>query len=256
MANTFTPRLYLDNNIFIDIENRDYSILDIMDSLNLENGKFMFSSSHFFEALEINHTDPIQRRKWIVKRCKTLEDICKYNYLYTLENGEISWMMQTPFKILDHLEDDKLSETLTPILSFLDKQLRKDFVENCGFDIRTHSNCAARDVFTELDKTLRNTQNQSIDKILTESKKFNDTFEITLSHKYAQYFEILDLMGFAKDKFTSKSNFARFQDSQHAFFASACDVFITSDKRTAAKTSAIFHKEGVKTLVLKINQNN
>lgn len=63
-------------------------------------------------------------------------------------------------------------------------------------------------------------------------------------------FELLDLLGYWKDKETERSNQARLWDSQHAYFASYCDYFISNDKRTRYKAEVVYDIFNVDTKII------
>lgn len=248
------PSIYLDNNIIVDIENGELNLGELMNQLGVENGNFRFSSAHLWEALEMSSDDPKKRRAWLVQRCKTIEDICGSSYIHGFLDGSTQVMVQTPFVMLDSIDSEPLSQTMAPLLKLFNKDVRRAFKEDCPFDIRNLANVHYKKVFAKLDDLLLNHFKQTLDQIIQTSQDYHDDFESHECHKYAQYFELLDLMGFQTDKHTPKSNYARYQDSQHCLSASLCDVFITSDERTAFKSLAVYNKEAVKTIVVTIKR--
>ncbi len=68
-----------------------------------------------------------------------------------------------------------------------------------------------------------------------------------MHNKFGGVFELLDLIGYWKDKYNEKSNYARLWDSNHAYFSSFCDYFISDDKRTRNKANVAFHIFDIKT---------
>lgn len=60
-------------------------------------------------------------------------------------------------------------------------------------------------------------------------------------------FNILDALGFWLDKVNVGSTMNRIYDANHAYFASACDYFITNNRNTRNKANFIYHIWGYKT---------
>lgn len=76
----------------------------------------------------------------------------------------------------------------------------------------------------------------------TSANKLFDTF----LHAYAQ----LDMYGYHPEKLSKKNTYENMtNDGQHAFYAAHCDFFVTNDKRTTAKTSALYEKYEIKTVI-------
>lgn len=64
---------------------------------------------------------------------------------------------------------------------------------------------------------------------------------------FQSFFNAMDMLGFWKDKRTNRSNLARSYDANHAYFASACDYFVTNDQRTRNKANVLYYYFGMKT---------
>ena len=64
---------------------------------------------------------------------------------------------------------------------------------------------------------------------------------------FQSFFNAMDMLGFWQDKRTERSNMARSYDANHAYFASACDYFITNDRRTCNKANVLYYYYGMKT---------
>ena len=71
-----------------------------------------------------------------------------------------------------------------------------------------------------------------------------------LHQKIATIFNLLDIVGYWKDRKNLKSDLARMYDSSHAFFSTYCDYFISNDKRARYKTKVAFEIYKIQTQVL------
>ena len=45
-----------------------------------------------------------------------------------------------------------------------------------------------------------------------------------------------------------------YTDSEHAYYASSCDIFVSDDKRLREKTSAIYSEKGIRTFVVSTSE--
>lgn len=71
-----------------------------------------------------------------------------------------------------------------------------------------------------------------------------------IANKMAGIYELLDFMGYWKDRETPTSNYARLWDASYAYYASFCDYFISDDKRNRNKAKVIYNIYDVKTQVV------
>jgi len=103
-------KIYLDNNIFIYLENGSLTLSDLEEAINGKIDKIFYSASHIQEALEIKGSTEEQRLERINKRLNTIENITKCNYLYeNLEHQTYELLEKPVMKIvtalIPHLED-------------------------------------------------------------------------------------------------------------------------------------------------------
>lgn len=91
-----------------------------------------------------------------------------------------------------------------------------------------------------------NTITESIDVITLhpDGKSFG------LHNRIVGIFELLDMFGYRTDQYTYKSNVARLWDSNHCYFASFCDDFISNDKRTRNKAKVVYNLWDIATKVM------
>lgn len=97
---------------------------------------------------------------------------------------------------------------------------------------------------TILNKSFTEMVSESVNQ---QAKDKGVTFHDEFLHSYMS----LDLVGYNPEKLNKKNTYTNFfNDSQHAFFAGYCDVFITNDNNTKAKAKAIYEKYNITTEVL------
>jgi hypothetical protein len=71
-----------------------------------------------------------------------------------------------------------------------------------------------------------------------------------LHNRIAGIFELLDMIGYWKDKYNEKSNYARLWDADHTYFSTFCNYFISDDKRTRNKAKVVFEIYGITTKIV------
>lgn len=242
-------KVYLDNNIFIDIEEEQYSISDIKSLLNTDNLDIYYSQTHISEADEITSSNRISK---IDVRLKSLSKITNNNYIeIDRETKDLVMNILTPKESMDRLKywDQKYNI----------KERQKDFVNNVsqkqkeevrtilGIDAKKLNNYNYKEILKHLETKKSEFNNMSLNDLIIYSTHLITGNEPTLADKIAATFELLDLIGYWKDCYTEKSNFARHQDSMHTFYSSKCDYFITNDKRTMHKANIIYNIYGINT---------
>ena len=87
-------------------------------------------------------------------------------------------------------------------------------------------------------------------------QSFPDNQNLGLMNRIAGVFELLDMLGYWKDKEKENSNYARLWDAQHTFFASYCDYFVTDDKRTSYKAKVAYNIYKKRTKVISSKNHN
>lgn len=91
--------------------------------------------------------------------------------------------------------------------------------------------------------------------IENEKEKSYPGKEFKLYEDILNIVEILDLVGYWKDKYSTKSNYARAMDGMHIFFSTYCDYFISNDVRTRNKAKVIFEHFNIQTKVISSSGN-
>lgn len=73
---------------------------------------------------------------------------------------------------------------------------------------------------------------------------------VFLHEQICSIFNLLDMIGYWKDKETTKSNMARVYDASHTYLASGCDFFVTNDNRCSKKAKVAYFLKNVKTEII------
>jgi hypothetical protein len=95
---------------------------------------------------------------------------------------------------------------------------------------------------------------ENLIELIEKSISFNpDGMNFGLHNRIAGVMELLDMLGYWKDRETETSNYARLWDSNHTFFASHCDFFVSDDKRTRYKARVVYDIYNITTKVVSSN---
>lgn len=228
--------IYLDNNIIVSIEKNEIDFTPIIkDSRN----SFVYSYTHIQELLEAkNNFDELK-----VLRLKTIRDIMNNVLIYP--NGEVR--IENPENIIQKLK----------MISFLQEQLinavnnfnpdRNKIISELGIDEKRINNYKPEEVIKYINTAVNSN-------LLIEFTDLIDLAGYSLRDRITTLFNLLDFVGFWKDKKTDKSNLARIYDSSHTFFASYCDIFISNDKRARNKAKVAYLLYNIKTRVLSYDE--
>lgn len=216
---------YPDNNIIIDHE-KGKKILPISDKI-----KYVYSYVHLEELQEAGEN--LEKIK--TARFMTIEEITDRSYVEN-ENGTPVICVMKP--------SDKFCVIESPIYKQSSRILHL---------------IANRWIVDENPRYL-------MQKLDIEKKKINNYTPKQIIEKYGEFiscivtrtclieqqafqtiFNVLDALGFWQDVVQAGSTMNRIYDANHAYFATACDYFITDDKKTRNKANVVYQILGYKT---------
>jgi hypothetical protein len=231
-------RVYLDNNIFVSIEDKEIS-LDVFRNID-NNYSYVYSYAHIQELMEAkNNFEDLKRI-----RLKTILDLTDNAYIYP-DNNQISSKIENPEKVILTL---KMLSGLTELTRQAVNNFNIDrarFISLLSIDEKRINNYTPTEVIEYIDKAISN-------RLLIGFNNLIDLSGISLRERISTLFNLLDFVGFWKDKKTERSNLARMYDSSHTYFSSCCDLFVSNDQRARnkAKVAYAFYKIDTKVLSL------
>lgn len=234
---------YFDTNIYAYIENGSLSINQIEEAIGLKISKIFFSASHIQEALEIRGSNTEERKDRIKKRLRTIKALSQSNYLYENLENKVFKLIESPFSVLNTITEveftQEIMKSFSNHITEEQKQSLRDLLE---IDPTRINNYSPTEVLEQLNKKLFETgQEFTFLRLMEHGLSYHPNSEsFGLSNRIAGIFELLDMFGYWKDKFTDKSNYARLWDSSHTSFAAYCDLFISDDKRTRNKAKVVY----------------
>lgn len=242
---------YLDFNIIVGLMNGELTIDNIY---NIDNRIkiFPFSSSHIQEIDNIIHKDIHLKEKYIKNHLEYLSNISLNNYLNIDLNNNVNLIKATPFDIFQTINEiPGIKGSMRSFTNLRTFEQKKEFRNTQDKKAIELNNLSANEIIDYLNVSTYKEMNCNFMDLIEKSIELNPNgHTFGLFERFAAIFELLDLFGYYKDKETSNSNFARLWDSNHAFFASQCDYFITDDYKNRKKTSVAYLLYNIKTKVL------
>jgi len=247
---------YLDNNIIVSIENGNYSLDDVKALLPDKKTRFFYSSAHIFEVENFQGNSKISKEELLAIRFDTLKNIFHNNYLYLNLNGNrLTHIMQSPQQVYETITFVPFGiNSIKAFVNLYSKEQKEDIRQQLNIEIQRINNYSITEVIDHLNSKLINwgTQKSFIEMIEYGISFHPDGKNFGLHNRIAGVFELLDMLGYWKDKETLTSNYARLWDSYHCFFASYCDFFISDDKRTRYKSKVVYNIYNKNTKVISV----
>lgn len=251
---SYIRKLYLDNNILVSIENGELSLMDIYSLFPGMRFIIYFSSAHIFELENITG-NKTQAKDYLLNR--------RFEYIRAIYNNNYLYVDPTSHKIYNIIEDPLQAynticcippgiQYMKQMCNIVPKASKKHARKSLNLDPKHINNISPDEVIDYFDEISKKHFNSSSIKELVDKMILSHPsgHQFGLNNRIGAYFELLDSLGYWKDKETSKSNYARLWDSQHAFFASYCDYFLTDDKKTKKKSQVVYRLCGIKTKVI------
>jgi hypothetical protein len=243
-------KIYLDNNIFVSIqEKRKGFQSDVIIEIITSPHNFFYSSAHIQEANRIVDDYNKIQSNYPFQRFNLISLITKNNYLYEdIKQRKIIHTIELPknvYKTIHLIEQGQ--SLISSLLDFMDEEMKRDFREQNSLNPEKLNNYSPKEIVEVVENVLKGSIIETIQKA---SAFFPKKQLFGLSNYIAASFELLDICGFWKDSSTVKSNYARLWDSNHTFFGSYCNYFVSDDKRTREKAKVVYHLYHVKTKVI------
>ena len=229
---------------------------DLENIIGSKIDSIFYSASHINEALEIKGDNEKHRQDRINKRLETIEKTTQGNYINENLKNEVIEYKESPFEVIKTITDVSFAQNaMKNLTNLINEEQKNETRKLLNIDPKRMNNYKPEEVVEHLNKKLTETG---------QSYKFLDMIEIGISHhpdgktfglsnRIAGVFELLDMLGYWKDKYNDKSNYARLWDSSHTFYAAHFDCFITNDKRTVNKSKVVYNIYDVNTKVISTN---
>lgn len=231
-------KVYLDNNVFVDIEEGAYQLVAFM---SIPNAEYYYSDVHMSELLNgLDKEIPGLEGR----RLTTIETICRKRFLAQDDDGRVCLAVCEPKQALENAMQFGFMRGYINGFARSFSPNRQGILEELSWDAREVGGYDPSEVFGKIEeKFLASQYHWSIQDYLRLSEAY------TGRTVYSCLFNLLDMVGYRKDK----DNVSRLYDASHAFYAQRCDVFVSNDTRMRLKAEAVYHFLEVKTKVLSTN---
>jgi len=233
-------KVYLDNNILISIEDKEIS-LDVFKNID-KKYSYVYSYAHIQELMEANSSyDELKKI-----RLKTIQDLTNNVYIFP-DNSQISSKTENPENVILTLKmfSGLMEITRQTVNNFnID---RANLISLLGIDEKRINNYTPTEVIKYIDKAIAS-------RFLIGLNNLINLTGISLHERIITLFNIMDFVGFWKDKKTERSNLARLYDSSHTYFSSCCDLFVSKDLRARNKAKVVYEYYKIDTKVLSLEE--
>ena len=232
-------KVYMDNNVLVDIEVGKYSVEDFT---GMSGATYYYSDAHINELLEAKGDPKVSQGG----RLSLISQLCRCNNILT--GG-----FEAP-EIYEKEPEEMYRLCDTPMRAFIAQQVNTGddlfmkLREKLDFDSTIFNNVSPEIVLEMINERIKQKLNIDLMTYLKATEAFGG------KPLYHTLFNLIDSANYWGDKKTSHSNIARLYDAAHAYFAQVCDVLVTNDKRMRAKTKAVYTFLGVKTRVLSTDE--
>ena len=217
---------------------------------------FFYSTAHLYEANATQGYDDFTKDQLIQSRMKLIDRITEAHYMLQDPQKQLHFLIRDAKSAFDMVSDYPTSETIKQGFSNnMTFDMRKLFRDLLKIDTGKLNALPPEKVLGYLDERYRTvgveiTFTETVEKGLLELEHLGKN--AGLYDRISMLFGLLDTVGYAKDKETDKSDFARLWDANHAYFAAHLDIFLTNDRRTKKKTELVYYLLEIPTRVLSI----
>lgn len=232
-------KVYLDNNVLVDIESGKYQLSDF---ISINNADYYYSDAHLEELLEAKGNAKISQEG----RLALLTKICGQKYILTgvLKEPEFTEKdVYEMYRLVDTPFRAQISTIAQNGAGTFDKIRKVLGFESCRFNNEEPEN-----VLRVIDERMKATLGMGLTTYLFRTEAFGG------KALYGTLLNIIDTANYWGDKKTDHSEIARLYDASHAYLASICDVLVTSDKKMRAKVGAIYSFLKIDTKVMSVEE--
>lgn len=244
---------YLDNNIFVDIEQNSLSIADLLENIDKNIAQFFYSASHLQEANEITAQTKFELNSRLEKRFKTISSVTNNNYLFQeLPSNKVHKLKEKPSVVFDTINDVPFAQNMMKgMMNTVSETQKAEFRKHLNIDPIRINNYSPKEVIEQINLKSDLMGGFSLVGMIEKAIEFHPQGkEMGLHNRFAGIFEMLDMVGYWKDKYNEKSNYARLWDASYSHFSTYCDYFISNDKRTRNKAKVVFEIYNIETKVI------
>tara|TARA_R110000850_G_scaffold254614_1_gene380194 strand:- start:80408 stop:81244 length:837 start_codon:yes stop_codon:yes gene_type:complete len=244
---------YIDNNIVVDIEQEYLSRENLLKNVDTGITDFFYSSAHLQEANEMTAKTEEELNIRLKKRFTAISSITYDNYIETkLDSHDVYLIKKKPSEIYEKIDFSLIGvSAMKGFMSIISEIQKQHFRSQIGIDPKRINNYNPKEIIDHINSKSDLMGGYSFIGFIDKALELHPLgAEMGRRNVFTAMFEFLDLVGYWKDGFTDKSNYARLWDSNHAYYSSQCDYFISDDKRTRNKTKVVFEYYDIHTKIV------
>ena len=228
-------KVYLDNNIILDIEDGAYSVEQF---LSKDDCSYYFSQAHIEELLEAENNPKVSQEG----RLNLITKLCGWNYILTGVTVP-EFFDKEPIEMYFLVKNNIFRQFLLQNVYKGDKPALL-FRQTLGFNSKQFNNETPEGILGIINDRMRNKLGIDLYTWLIQTEANNGR---AIYHTLLQ---LIDMANYWGDKKTNHSNVARMYDAAHAYYAQICDVLVTNDTRMSKKVNAIYSFLNIKTKIV------
>ncbi len=234
----------------MDLEDGVINKQNLLNTVDQNISEFFYSAAHLEEAYEIKSNSSEEKKRSLLRRFKTITDLTDNNYvLHELPSNRIIRYKETPSEVYRTITFVGFAQTMMKAMTnFVSETQKEEFRKSIRFDPIRINNYNSKEIVSHINQKMDVWGGMSLLGMLDYCISLFPEGYGGLHNRIAALFEFLDSVGYWKDKATEKSNYARLWDSNHAYYATFFDYFISDDKRTRNKAKVVYDIYEIKTI--------
>jgi hypothetical protein len=245
--------VYPDNNIIISIEKGSLTKEELEKTLGKKDIRYGYSTAHLYETGSIRAHDGFSKEELVKKRLLTISELTGDVYFRMGVDRRLYMDMRPPAEVYKEIKDfpppEKINEGFKKEMPLA---YRKLFREVMKVDSNELNNLGPEKALEYLDNKY---EQAGVEQNFTETIRFcleliGKAGKVNRYDQIAVIIGLLDIAGYFKDKENSKTDYARMWDSNHAYYASYSDIFLSDDMRARKKTGIAYFLLGLTTKIM------
>jgi hypothetical protein len=251
-------KMYLDWNVVLALKRNEFTTDVKSKYLNTKKVLFPYSSAHIQEIDNIVAIDEEIRSRRIKEHLDYLSFLTKDLYIYhNLKENTTSFFRAKPEDVLTTIRDVPFAKNIMKtFVDLISHDQKKTIRKSLGVNSQQLNNIKPAEVVTQIDSILKAKENSmGFFELLKKSNDLlSDKMNLGLHNYIGAIFELLDMIGYWKDDEAKNSNYARLWDSNHTYFATYTDYFVSNDVRLRNKAMVVYSIFNISTKIISSNE--
>jgi plasmid maintenance system killer protein len=133
---------YLDNNLFVDIEQNSLSVKNLLENIDQNLTDFFYSASHLQEANEMTAETNDELNKRLINRFQTITSVTNNNYLFQeLPSNKVHKLKEKPNVVYNTINDVPFAKNMMKgMISTVSEEQKAEFRKQLKIDPKRMNN--------------------------------------------------------------------------------------------------------------------